>query len=281
MSCTIWGGRTPFLVPVLLLAFSLACSLPGGGPAKLPKDGPPVPVSKRAAASFVIKVIAVGEQASAKQSVRFGITQEEVTSALAYSAELAAYSQGGPIFEEGLADFNTRGLPTEDLPPKAQRFRQLAQSLGAATDSGQKGEGILRDMRLQLEDPQVYFTGDGRMILRGYGRLWRWRQPLPVVIAPRAREGKLELEFVEGHLGGLPLPVFLFDPLGGLISRALLAKQEFVAITQLEVGEGMLAFSGELAKGQPRRRGIHRPPLDDPYREQESSPWTGLLDGDP
>lgn len=232
---------------VLTLAASLACSLPSLGEPELPDDGPAVPVSQEAAASFVIKVLAVGDQASQSQSVRFTVTQEEVTSALSYGAEIAAYSQGGPLFE-GLGDLPVEDLPADELPAEAQRFRDLAESLGGLTGSqdSERGGGLLPDLRLKLEEPQVYFRGDGRMILRGHGVLWRWRQPLRVVIAPRAAEGELELDFVEGQLGALPLPEFLFDPLGDLISRALLAGQEYAAITEITVTEGVLTFAGEL-----------------------------------
>lgn len=228
------------------LAASLACSLPSLGEPELPEDGPAVAVSQEAAASFVTKVLAIGEQASQTQSVRFTVTQQEVTSALAYGAELAAYSQGGPVFE-GLGNLPVEDVPTDELPPEAQRFRELAESLGSLNgEDGEGGTGLLPDLRLQLEEPQVYFRGDGRMIVRGYGRLWRWRQPLRVVIAPRAAEGEIELDFVEGQLGSLGLPELLFDPLGGLISQALLAGQDYAAITELTVSEGELTFAGEL-----------------------------------
>lgn len=229
-----------------LFAASLACSLPTGGPAELPDDGTPVPVSQKAAASFVTKVLAVGEQATSAQSVRFTVTQEEVTSALSYGAELAAYAQGGPVFE-GLGGLDTSDLATEDLPPEAQRFRDLAEALGGATSEGEGGlASWIPDLRLQLEEPQVYFRGDGRMIVRGIGHLWRWSQPVRIVVAPRASQGELELDFVEGQLGWLTLPEFLFDPLGNLLSRAILAGQDYAAITELTVSEGSLTFAGEL-----------------------------------
>ncbi|MDX1599983.1 MAG: hypothetical protein R3191_00560 [Anaerolineales bacterium] len=240
--------RSPLLVlACALLAATVACSMPSlGGEAELPDDGQPVPVSQQAAASFVTKVIVAGEQATNQQSVRFTVTEQEVTSALSYGAELAAYSQGGPMFE-GLGSLPVDDLPADQLPPEAQRFRDLAESLGGLTgDREGSGGGLLPDLRLKLEEPQVYFRADGRMIVRGYGVLWRWRQPLRVVIAPRASEGELELDFVEGQLGSLPLPEFLFDPLGNLLSQALLAGQDYAAITELTVGDGVLTFAGEL-----------------------------------
>lgn len=229
-----------------LLAASLACSLPASSPPELPDDGPPVAVSRSAAVSFVTKVIAIGQQASSTQSVRFTVTEEEVTSALAFGSDLAVYARGGPVFE-GLSELELGDLPTEDLPPEAQRFRQLAESLGRVSGGGDQGDrGLISLFRLRLEEPQVYFRADGRMIVRGVGRFARWRQPLRVVIAPRARQGELELDFVEGQLGSLPLPEFLFDPLGNLLSQVLLAGQDYATITELTVADGSLTFAGEL-----------------------------------
>lgn len=237
-----------------LLATSLACSLPSLGEPELPDDGPPVAVSQQSAASFVTKVIAAGEQASSQQSVRFTVTEQEVTSALSYGAELAAYSQGGPVFE-GLGALPVDDLPTDQLPPEAQRFRDLTESLGGLTGNQEgSGGGLLPDLRLKLEEPQVYFRAEGRMIMRGYGVLWRWRQPLRVVIAPRASQGELEFDFVEGQFGALPLPEFLFDPLGNLVGQALKAGQDYASITELTISDGVLTFAGELRvplEGQP------------------------------
>lgn len=238
--------RTAMILITALLTAALACSLPSSQGAELPDDGPPVAVSRGAAVSFVTKVIAIGGQASTSQSVRFTITQEEVTSALAYGSELAIYAQGGPVFE-GLSNLEVGDLPTEDLPPQAQRFRQLAESLDHVTGSEEGGTRRLFSLfRLRLEEPQVYFKSDSRMIVRGVGRLARWQQPLRVVFAPRAEEGELELDFVDGQLGSLPLPEFLFDPLGELLSQALLAGQDYAAITELTVADGTLTFAGEL-----------------------------------
>lgn len=237
--------RTWLSAIALIVLTSLACSLPSLGEPELPDDGPPVPVSQKAAVSFVTKVLIVGGQAGQTQSVRVTVTQEEVTSALSYGADLAAYSQGGPVFE-GLGNLPLEDLPTDELPLESQGFRDLAESLGGLSGEGDERGGLLPDLRLKLEEPQVYFRGDGSMILRGYGRLWRWRQPLRVVIAPRAAEGELVLDFVEGQLGALPLPEFLFDPLGGLISRALLAGQDYATISEITVTEGTLTFAGEL-----------------------------------
>ena len=53
-------------------------------------------------------------------------------------------------------------------------------------------------LRLAIKEPQVYFKANGHAAVRGYGALLRWRLPLRVVVAPRAAEGELALDFVEG-----------------------------------------------------------------------------------
>jgi hypothetical protein len=246
--------RTPFtlLLTAMMLA-SAACSLPVFGEVELPDDGPPVPVSGAAAASFFSKALASSESAATSQKVRFTVTQEEATSALAIGAQLAALSPGGPAFDgldslQGIpgADFDQLlqahgdSLP-DGLPP------ELTGLLGGADVDGGPSSGLgLPDLRLKLEEPQVYFKNDGRLILRGYGRLWRWRQPIRVVVAPAANGDSLDLDFVEGQLGPLPLPEFLFDPVGKLLAKVLLAGRDYAEISELTVGNGTMTFAGSL-----------------------------------
>lgn len=236
----------PILLAAISLALlSLACSMPFSGPAELPNDGPPVPVSKESAASFVSKVLQSSQQAAQTQSVQFTVTDEEVTSALSFAADLAAFSQGGPAFE-GLEGFDPGTLDGQDLPPELEQFRDLGDLLGQVSgEAGGAGSGLL-DIRLRLEEPQVYFLGSGDMILRGYGRFSRWRFPMRVVVAPSVLGGEIELDFVEGQLGSVPLPAFLFDPLGNLLGQALLAGQDYAEITELTITEGALTFDGRV-----------------------------------
>jgi hypothetical protein len=228
-----------------LISFSLACSMPFSGEAELPDDGPPVPVSKESAASFVTKIIETGQQAAVNQTVRFTITEGEVTSALTYATDLAAFSQGNQLFE-GLEQFDTENLEGQALPPELERLQDLGDALGGiGGDDSQTASGPL-DLRLRLEEPQVYFLGSGEMILRGYGRLSRWRLPMRVVVAPYIQQNEIQLDFVEGQLGSIPLPEFLFDPLGGLIAASLTAGQDYAQITELTVTEGALTFAGQV-----------------------------------
>ncbi|MFP3854348.1 MAG: hypothetical protein ACLFWD_08665 [Anaerolineales bacterium] len=239
------ASRPILLVALTLAMLSVACSMPFSGPAELPDDGPPVAVSKESAASFVSKVLQSSQQAAQTQSVRFTVTDEEVTSALSFAADIAAFSQGSQAFE-GLEGFDPGALDGQDLPPEVERLRDLGDLLGQFSgEGGGTGSGLL-DLRLRLEEPQVYFLASGDMILRGYGRFSRWRFPMRVVVAPSIQADQIELDFVEGQLGAVPLPAFIFDPLGGLFGQALLAGQDYAEITELTVTEGALTFAGQV-----------------------------------
>jgi len=244
------------LVSIVLL--STGCALGKHGAASLPDDGPIIPVSQEAAVSFAKKTLAGTSETQGGGTIRFTVTQEEVTSALAVGARWASYSQGGPLFE---------GVPGLEGVLDGQEVEQLLDSQGSDVLQGsdvppqiidlldnlreREGSGInLPDIRLKLEEPQVYFKGDGRIILRGYGRLLRWRLPVRMVIAPSAAQGELILDFVEGQIGKFPMPKFLFDPLGDLLARVLLSGRKFAQISELTVREGVMTFSGRLSLEQ-------------------------------
>lgn len=230
-----------YLVAAVLLTLStLACTLPGGSEASLPDDGPPVAVSQKAASSFAAKALASTENSG---TLSFTITQEEATSAVAISVQLMTLSKDNPLLEEfgGIPEQIDLDQMTEDLEVTPEIEALLKRFSGS---DGQ--DRNLTNLRLGLDEPQIYFKEDGRMILRGYGLLGNWRLPLRVVTKPQAAHGELELDFVEGQIGRLPLPEFLFDPLGKLLSRMLLAGQDYAEISQLTVSPGTLTFTGRV-----------------------------------
>lgn len=217
-----------------------ACFLPGVGEATLPDDGPPPAVSQSAAQSFAQKVLA---SAGGDGTVRFTITQQEATSAVAVLAEMTAVSGDNPLLE-GAGQLPDQ-IPLEGIPGGLEVTPEIEALLERLR--GPDGQGPdLSGLRLEVDQPEIHFKGDGRMILRGYGVLGSWRLPLRVVTRPRAGQGELMLDFVEGQIGRLPLPEFLFDPLGSMVSRALLAGQDYAEISELTVGSGTLTFSGRV-----------------------------------
>lgn len=217
-----------------------ACFIPGVGNATLPDDGPPVPVTQASAESFAEKLTA---GADGSGMIQVTISQQEATSAVAIVTRMFALSEDNPAVQE------RGGLPDE-IP-----LDQLAEGLEVTPEirgllerfQSQDGEPLsVPVVEIKLEQPQVYFKGDGRMILRGYGVLGSWRLPLRVVTKPRASQGAIQLDFVDGQVGRLPLPEFLFDPLGRMISRALLAGRDYAEISELTVGAGTLTFRGRV-----------------------------------
>jgi hypothetical protein len=234
-------------VLLALVLASLACSFPLNHSGELPDDGPPLEVSRQSAASFVSKILESGRQAATSQTVRFTITEQEATSALHYASELAAFSQGGPLFE-GLEQFNPGALENQELPPEAAMLRDLGEALGdIGGNQPSNASSNPLNLQVRLEQPQVRFLGSGEMILRGYGRISTLRLPLRVVLTPTIQEGQINFDFVEGQLGSLPLPALLFDPLGVVIGRALTAGQDYAQITVLSVTEGALTFAGQIS----------------------------------
>jgi hypothetical protein len=68
------------------------------------------------------------------------------------------------------------------------------------------------------------------------------------VVAPSARSGELELDFVQGRLGRVPAPAFVFDLLGAAIARTVLLGREYAEVAELTVGAGTLSFEGRVAR---------------------------------
>jgi hypothetical protein len=202
---------------------------------ELPDDGPAPPISRAAALSFVQKALTAGQSAAVSQAITLVLTDAEVTSFLGIRAELTrdlekvGIEQIGQI--EGLEE-----LGGGDLNIEAWQ--------GLFGTDGQPRERLVPRVRIGLREPQVYFKADGRVIARGYLALLKWRVPVRVVVAPRALEGEMELDFVEGQIGAVKAPEFVFDLLGKGIAEALLAGQAYAQITQIQVEAGALTIIG-------------------------------------
>lgn len=231
--------------PRLTLALAVLCgvlvSACGGSQtsAVLPDDGPAVPVSKEAASRLFEKVLSAVESAAQTQSVSFTVTDEEVTSALALGAQYVTFTPAGPIIN---------GVPGSQSGQSAPGLKGMGQP-----DTGVGGDGALSlsNFGLKVEAPQVRFAKDGRMTLEGYGRVGSWRQPVRVVMAPRATDGELDLHFVEGRIGSLPLPAFIFNPIGKGLASLILAGSDSLKIHEISIQQGSMTLSGEWVGGNP------------------------------
>lgn len=233
------------LAAVLLLA---GCARPAFLQSELPDDGPPIQPTQEAALRFVEKVADAGQGGIQTGQTSITVTQAEVTSFLNIGAQIAEQLQQYQNIEtlNDLAQIeNIEGLQVEGLEGAAlKRWQELARN--------REGAGSLRlpdlSLRLTIQEPQVYFKGNGQIIVRGYGQVRSVRQPLRIVIAPRAREGELVLDFVEGKLGPIPLPEGLFDLVGRALSKAILTGQEYAEISEITVSEGTLTLRGRYAR---------------------------------
>jgi hypothetical protein len=253
---TLDWKRTPLLLfaAVLLLA---SCQRPAFLDAELPDDGPQIQPTQEAALRFVEKVTAAGQAGVQSGQTSLTITQDEVTSFLNITTQMAQVleqTQGITNLQDlsQLEDLDLEGLDLGELGGQVlndeslQRWRDLARQ--------REGLGRLRlpdlRFRLAIKEPQVYFRDNGQIIVRGYGQVRKVRQPLRLVVAPRAREGELVLDFVEGNLGPVPLPEQLFDVVGQGLSKVILAGQEWAEITEITVREGTLTIRGRYSKEQ-------------------------------
>jgi len=218
--------------------------------AELPDDGPQVATSPEAAfrlvekvtaAAFrlVEKVAAAGQSALETGQLTLTVTEEEVTSFLNIGSELTGNLRGLESFE-GLTQLGD----LEELEG-FEGFEQWQEFLRRREGQGLPGIG-LSDLspRLGIKEPQVYFKDSGHVVVRGYAGLLRWRWPVRVVMAPRASQGEMVLDFVEGTLGSVDMPEVVFDLIGKGLARAILAGQEYAEITEIGVGSGTLTIGG-------------------------------------
>lgn len=234
--------HTPtWIVGLVLLAGVLLSACAGRGAEQVELEPPPVPVSTEAAERFFSKALAAGQQALMDQSVHLTVTDEEVTSALALAARFVAFSPSGVSIDREMVPEGDQ-LPSDiGLPEGLQEVLPLDPD---GDGSGLLG-GFTDSLRLKILDPQVRFTAQGQIDIRATGQLGERERPVHLVLAPRASQGELELDFVEGSLGGLPIPELIFDPIGNLMARLILAGQDYIRVNEITVVQGSLTLSGE------------------------------------
>ena len=224
------------VVTVLVLVLS-ACQMPSFLQSELPDDGSAIVVSQGAALRFIDKLQAAGEQVTQNQRVSLTVTQEEVTSFLSVGSLLSEHLEAMGVSSLGQ-------LEQLQSSPELAQFEGLEQWLGLLRG----GDGLpnlsLAELGLRIQEPQVRFRADGRIVISGYAEALGQRQALRLVLAPRASSGELVLDFVEGKLGPVPIPELIIDQIGLVLAKVILAGQEFVEVSQIEVGSGTLTISG-------------------------------------
>ena len=235
------GHEAGWLIALALGVLLLSGCAGSGGllETELPDDGRAPPTSAASARLFAQKAVKAGEVAAETGRFELSVTDVEVTSFLNVGSLL-------------LGQFQT--LSNEDLEQLEAIPELEGVEIGELQDLLEQRErlpgarnGRLR-LRLTIEDPAVHFRGTGEVIVRGSARFLILRVPVRVVTAPRASEGELVLDFVEGQMGRAPMPELVFDLVGRGLSSALLMGQEYARISEISVGDGTLTVRGSYAR---------------------------------
>jgi hypothetical protein len=226
-------GALALVIPLLILVLA-ACDRPAFLDAELPDDGPPVATSQAAAMRFAEKAANAAESAADSKRLNLTISQEEVTSFLDLGSIMS--EQLGALGIYNMADLQA-----------LEGSAELAaiEGLPAWLDVIRSSDGKLElNPRVSIREPEVRFQGNGHIIVRGYAEALGQRQPLRLVLAPRASEGEMVLDFVEGNLGPVEIPEGLIDTIGSWLVRILLLGEQYVAVEEITVTNGRMTIRG-------------------------------------
>jgi len=233
-----------FAVGAVIVVLSLVTCSWGVDPASLTSSyGPPIPASSAAAERLLTRSAAAVRGLASSRTIRLTVSEAEATSALSLGMMLPEVMRA----MEHMSPEQIRG--TTDLDELRELLRKEA---AAAREAELRGQGVVQrllaklDPQIRTGNVQVRFEESGQIVVAGYVQAWRFRQPAMVVVAPRARSGELELDFVQGRLGRVPAPEFAFDLLGDLLASLILLGQDYAEISELTVGDGSLRFTGRL-----------------------------------
>lgn len=241
------GGRLKVIAfGLLIVLLSVTTCSFGVDAATLTESyGPPVPASAEAAISFAAKGAAAMEGFAEGNTLRLDVTESEATSALSFGMMLPELvTTLGRIPPEEIR-------AATDLEALRERVRQEQQAIRDSVLAELPVVARILDKldpRIRTGDVQIRFQESGQVVVAGFVQAWRFRQPAMFVVAPSARSGELELDFVQGRLGRVPAPAFVFDLLGAAIARTVLLGREYAEVAELTVGAGTLSFEGRVAR---------------------------------
>jgi len=231
-------AAAPLSMALLLALVLSACAKPAFLEAELPDDGPPIATSQAAAIRFAEKVARAGESAAESKRLSLTVTQQEVTSFLSLGSIMT--EQLGALGINNMGDLQA----LEGSPELA-----AIEGLPAWLDVIRSSDGRLDlNPRVTIREPVVYFKGNGQIIIRGYAEALGQRQPLRLVLAPRASEGEMVLDFVEGNLGPVDIPEALIDSIGKGLVKLILLGDEFVEVNEISVTDGSMTVRSDYRK---------------------------------
>jgi len=229
---------------VLIVVLSIAtCSFGVDTAGLTAAYGDPVPASSEDAARVLTRGVDALARAPETGSLRLTLTESEATSALNLGLMLPELMRAADrITQEEIQQ-------APDLEALRDRVWSEvdAQRAELAAHAGFVQRALMRlDPELHTGDVQVRFEGSGEVVVAGYVQAWRFKLPGLFVVAPRASDGELDLDFVSGRLGRLPLPEFAFDAFGKLVASAILLGRDRAQVSEITVGDGTLTFEGRL-----------------------------------
>lgn len=233
-----WVGAVLAMVLLLSGCGALSDSVTGRR-WELPNDGPSPPVSRAAALSLLRKALTAGQGAIDTQTLSLTVTDAEVSSFLNIRRELSR--ELGGMTGVGLDQLGQlEGM--EGLEVEGADIDTLRRLLG----QGDSGDGLrMPRLRIGLREAAVHFKGDGRLIARGDIGFLRWGLPVRMVLAPTASDGELALNFVEGQIGPVALPAFVFNLLDRGLAELLLLGQAYAQVQEVAVTEGAFTIRGQ------------------------------------
>ncbi|MGB9359730.1 MAG: hypothetical protein WCC01_14355 [Acidimicrobiia bacterium] len=210
--------------------------------ASLPDDGAPIVVSEDAALSLANRVAGAVGDAPGARAIDIAVTDTEVTSLLSIAALLSDDIQAAGGTGD-LSEIGRLGLGGTASPATVPSWTELIESqdgLGSILTRG-------LDLRLAIRNPEVRFTRDGAIIIRGHWGVGPLSVPARAVVVPQVVDGALDFEVVEGQLGRLPLPGGVANLAADAIERALLAGYTIAHVERIAVDAGSLHFVGSLS----------------------------------
>ncbi len=238
------GLSFSLVVFVMLAGLLLAgCQFPGAA-GSLPDDGPPIPVSPEAARRFAEKLADAQSAIDAGNPATLTVTEEEATSFVDLGSQVAREMEERGV--ETLED--AERIEGTQLPEGAQDLPEWLRDL--------RQDGDVPNLRipdlafwLTITEPQIHFKDNGQVVLRGAIEIANEQQPLRMVMVPQVTDGRLDLDFVEGQIGPLPVPEWLVDSFTQGLADLLLASQDYVEVSAVQVDEGTLTVSGRGTSG--------------------------------
>lgn len=205
--------------------------------------GEPVATSAEDARRVLTRGVDRLQGAGESGALRITMTEAEATSALSLGLMLPELMRAADrIPQEEIQQAADLDALRERVWVESDRQREeLAGQVGLA-------ERILwkLDPKIRTGDVQIRFEPSGEVVVAGYVQAWAFRLPGLLVVAPRASAGEIDLDFVSGRLGRMPLPEFAFDFVGDMAARGLLMGRDYAEISEIAVSDGSFTFAARV-----------------------------------